>query len=66
MEDVNRYWYCIACDGKLYILGDHGDFESAEEKAEDMGLEAVWLFDQTTADEWRETLTSVKAQFSEG
>jgi len=65
MEDIKRFWYCIAFDGNLYIIGDHGDFEAAEETAEDMGLEAVWLFDQTTADEWRETLNSVKAQFSE-
>jgi len=65
MEDMQRYWYCIAFDGNLYILGYHGDFEAAEETAEDMGLEPVWLFDQTTADEWRETLTSVKTQFSE-
>jgi hypothetical protein len=65
MKDANRYWYCLAADGNLYILGDHGDFEAADDAADEMGLEAVWLFDQTTADEWWETLKSVKAQFSE-
>jgi 2-hydroxychromene-2-carboxylate isomerase len=56
MEDISRYWYCIDDDNRLYVLGDIGDAETARETADDLGLAAVAVFDQQTADEWREIL----------
>ena len=46
-------YYALQSNGDLFILGDHGDIESAEETAQDVGLEVVWLADQETIEQWR-------------
>ena len=56
-----RDYYCLADDGELWILGDHGDFEAAEATAIDMGLNPIWILDSITADQWRDTLTQETA-----
>ena len=55
--DESKNWYCLASDGLLWILSDHGDIEAAEDTAKSMGLEAVWLFNEETAEQWRNILT---------
>jgi hypothetical protein len=49
-------YFCLAADGFLHALGDHGDFEAAEDTALCQGLQSVWLFDQATARSWLEFL----------
>lgn len=61
MKDSEMY-FCLASDGLLYILGNHGDFEAAEDTAQSMGLEVIWLIDEQTARSWRNTLTDTEAQ----
>lgn len=61
MKDSEMY-FCLASDGLLYILGNHGDFEAAEDTARDMGLEVIWLLDEQTARSWRDTLTDTEAE----
>ena len=56
-----RDYYCLADDGALWILGDHGDFEAAKATAIDMGLNPIWILDSITADQWRDTLTQETA-----
>ena len=55
MNDCSMY-YCLASDGLLWVLGNHGDIEAADDTAKSMGLEAVWILDEKTAESWRNTL----------
>lgn len=59
-----RMWFCLAADGQLVILGDHSDFNAAEDAATSSGVEAIWIFDRITADSWVSTLTSPEAKMS--
>lgn len=49
-------WFCICAKGDLYLLGNHGDFEAASDTAESLHLDPIWIFDETTAIEWRAKL----------
>jgi len=46
-------YYALQNNGDLFILGDHGDIEAADDTANDLGLEVVWLADQETVEQWR-------------
>ena len=52
----HEMYYCLASDGEIYILGDHGDYEAAEATAESIGLSVVWMFGEDTARSWLGTL----------
>ena len=56
MKDHELY-FCLASDGLIYNLGDHGDFEAAEDTAQNLGLDVIWMFGESTAQSWRDTLT---------
>ena len=60
MRDSEMY-FCLASDGLIWILGNHGDTEAARETAQSMGLDIVWLIDEQTARSWRDTLTDAEA-----
>lgn len=48
-------WFALGSDGRMYDLCDCGDFEAAEESAEDLlptGTGVIWLVDEVTALEW--------------
>jgi len=49
-------YFCLASDGLIYALGNHGDIEAADDTARSIGVEAIWLFNEETAKEWMETL----------
>jgi len=55
MKDSETY-FCLASDGLLYNLGDHGDCEAAEDTARSLGLDVIWMFGEETAHSWRDTL----------
>ena len=42
-------YFALSSNGLLHNLGDHGDFDSADCCAEDMQLNAFWLFDEFSA-----------------
>jgi hypothetical protein len=56
MTDHETY-FCLASDGLIYNLGDHGDFEAAEATAESLGIEVIWMFGENTARSWTDTLS---------
>jgi len=56
MKDSETY-FCLASDGLLYNLGDHGDCEAAEDTARSLGLDVIWMFGEETAHSWRDTLS---------
>ena len=60
MKDSQMY-FCLDQRGELWILGEHGDFEAAEDTAKSMGLDPFWIADEETANQWRRTLTSPEA-----
>lgn len=52
MKDTENY-FCLAGDGLLYSLGNHGDFEAAEDTAQSLGLDVIWMFGEDTARSWQ-------------
>ena len=54
-------YFVLNTDGLLYNLGDHGDWESADETAHDMMLEPIWILDEYEAQNWADFIrTSIK------
>ena len=51
----HEVYFCLASDGLIYNLGDHGDFEAAEETAESLGLDVIWMLGEAEASSWRDT-----------
>lgn len=45
-------WFALADDGQIYALGDHGDFDAAEETAASIAINAIWIADKKTAEQW--------------
>jgi hypothetical protein len=45
-------YFALAVDGFVYDLCDCGDFEAAEESAQDLGIETVWIADEPMAMQW--------------
>ena len=56
----DNLWYCLADDGLLWILGEHDSFDSADDTAEKMGLNIIWLIDPDGAQSWKELLTGTE------
>lgn len=55
----NREWqdyFCIGDDGQLWILGNHGDHEAAEDTAASLSINVVWLFGEQSAKDWQDQL----------
>lgn len=42
-------YFALASDGLFYNLGDHGDFEAANDTAENLKIEIIWLFGEDEA-----------------
>ena len=55
-ESKDRKWFALSCLGNLHPLGDCGDFEAANEIANDVGLDAIWIADAETVMQWFETI----------
>lgn len=51
-------YYCLADDGRIWKLGNHGDIEAADNTAASLGLNAIWIIDEETADQWRAALAA--------
>lgn len=54
-SDTDDY-FCIGVDGKLWALGNHGDYQAAEDTAASLGVDVVWMFGSQTAADWRDSL----------
>lgn len=55
-ESPERMYFALCSDGDLLCLGDCGDFDVANEIADDLGLEVVWLISGVEAKYWAEVL----------
>jgi hypothetical protein len=54
-------YFALNPDGLLYNLGDHGDWESAEETASNMRIDPIWTLNENEALNWAEfILTEIK------
>lgn len=62
----HEIYFCLASDGLLYNLGDHGDYEAADATASSLGLEVIWMFGESTAQSWLDTLTTHLKPFHDG
>jgi len=57
-ESAERQWFALCADGNLAPLGDHGDYEAADDTARDLGLEVVWLIDGPGATQWAHVINA--------
>ena len=55
-ESKDRQWFALSSSGNLWALGDCGDFDAAEEIANDQEIDAVWIADADTATQWMNTI----------
>ena len=55
-ESKDRQWFALSSCGNLWALGDCGDFDVAEEIANDIGLDVMWIADADTATQWMNTI----------
>jgi hypothetical protein len=51
-QSPDRKWYALSSLGSLLPLGDCGDWHVANEIAEDLDLDAVWIADVYTIKQW--------------
>lgn len=56
VPDCQNY-FCIGSEGVLWILGNHGDFEAAEDTAKSLSIDVIWMFGEQTAMDWLERLS---------
>jgi hypothetical protein len=42
-------YFALNTDGLLYNLGDHGDWEAAEETASDLRIDPIWILNEDEA-----------------
>ena len=52
IKGLKMIYFALNNDGLIYNLGDHGDWESADETSQDMMLEPIWLLDEFEAQNW--------------
>ena len=57
-ENMNRQYFALDNTGDVWSLGDCGDFDAAEEIADDLGIQAVWIADAVTAKQWAKVITN--------
>ena len=60
MKDSQMY-FALCAEGLLWILGDHGDYEAADETAKSLGLNVVWILDEESAKQFKSILNSNNA-----
>jgi hypothetical protein len=49
-------FFCLSSDGLIYFLGKFNDCESADLEADKRKLDCIWLFGESTAHSWIDTL----------
>ena len=55
-ESKDRQWFALSSSGNLWALGDCGDFDAAEEIANDLEIDSIWIADSQTARQWLDTI----------
>jgi hypothetical protein len=56
-ESKDRQWFALSSSGWLWPLGDCGDFDAAEEIANDLELDVIWIVDANEARQWVDTIS---------
>ena len=57
-ESSSRQWFALHDDCTITALGDCGDYEAADEIAQDLGLDPMWLISPQMAKECVNTFKS--------
>lgn len=61
-ESKDRQWFALSSSGNLFSLGDCGDFDAAEEIANDQEIDVIWIVDADEATQWMKTIQSKLAE----
>jgi hypothetical protein len=51
-QEDGKLYFALAEDGSMYNVGNHGDWEAAEQTATDLGLGQIWLTNEDEAVNW--------------
>lgn len=54
-------YFALGADGLLWILGNHGDYDAAEETAESLGIDVIWLLGEESARQFKSILNCKEA-----
>ena len=54
-DSLSRQWFAVTNEG-LTPLGTCGDFETADEVANALGLETNWIVDPDSAQKWADVM----------
>ena len=57
-ESPERQWFALHDDGTITALGDCGDYQVADEIAQDMGINPMWLVNPEMAKQWADIFKS--------
>jgi len=57
-QKPERQWFALHDDRTMSALGDCGDYLAANEIAQDMGLDPMWIVDPEMAKQWVDTFKS--------
>ena len=59
-ETKERQWFALSSSGNLWALCDCGDYDAAEEIANDLEIDVIWLADYETAKQWHDIITATQ------
>jgi hypothetical protein len=60
-------WFALSgVDGRIYSLGECSDFDQADDRAKDRGLDTVWIASPYVAEAWRQALRPATMLVSDG
>lgn len=60
MKDWKKMWFALCTNGTLVCLGEHDNYDMADETAYGLGYEAVWLVSGDEATQWAELINAKK------
>ena len=53
-------YFALQSNGEFIALGNHNDFDAADQACLDQGIEAVWIADSKTVEHWKAYLEKNK------
>lgn len=49
-------WFVLSAEGELLALGEHGSFEEADQRANEMGESLGWIICPEMVEQWLKTM----------
>lgn len=49
---MDNLWFALDLDGVMHVIGEHSDYDSADDYCETHQIRVLWLADFSTAMQW--------------